>query len=204
MASSRLALVASESPSIVQSLAHSTVPCTMQVSCARDQPFPHSPEPITMTHSTFPTPHALMLKDFPDHHDAELVLRVYELRREPVMRESRSKINSSQFMPKRYEDVEAVRKMDHPLNAAFRQTSTYWEMVYGLARHGIVHADFLVENNGEGLILLAKMFPFLERYRKDTSARSFANAEWIATQSELGREVFARHQERVEKQRTAQ
>ncbi len=30
-----------------------------------------------------------MFKDTPDHHDAELVLRVYELRREPVMRQSR-------------------------------------------------------------------------------------------------------------------
>ena len=41
---------------------------------------------------------------------------------------------------------------DHPLNVAFRQVTGYWEMVYGMARHGIVHADFLVENNGEGLI----------------------------------------------------
>jgi hypothetical protein len=156
-----------------------------------------------MPHSSFPTPHSLMLKDFPDHHDAELVLKVYELRREPVMRESRDKINGSQFMPKSYEDVQTIRKPEHPLNAPFRQVSTYWEMVYGLARHGIVHGDYLIESNGEGLILLAKMFPFLEQYRKDSSPRAFANAEWIATQCELGKVVFAAHRERIEKLRAA-
>ena len=122
-----------------------------------------------MPHSCFPTPHYLMQKYFPDHIEAELVLKVYELRREPVMRESRDKINGSQFMPKSYEDVQAIRKPDHPLNAPFRQTSTYWELVYGLARHGIVHGDFLIESNGEGLILLDHIFPHLEQQREDLS-----------------------------------
>ena len=126
------------------------------------------------------------LKEHPDHHDAELALRVYELRREPVMRESRHAINT-QFWPKSWEDVQAVMKADHPLNTAFRQTSTYWEMVYAMARHGVVHADFLLESNGEGLLLFARMKPFLAQYREATNPLSFRNAEWIATNSDLGK-----------------
>src|SRR3954468_10463539 len=91
-------------------------------------------------------------KERPDHHDAELVLRVYEMRREPVMRESRGEI-ARNFWPKSYEDVMAVVKGDHPLNPAFRQVGSFWEMVYGIARHGIVHADYFLESNGEGLFL---------------------------------------------------
>jgi hypothetical protein len=64
-----------------------------------------------------------MSKDKPDHHDAELVLKLYDLRREPVMRASRDAM-LGKFWPKSYEDFVAVTKFDHPLNAAFRQVSS--------------------------------------------------------------------------------
>ena len=69
-----------------------------------------------------------MGKEHPDHHDAELAFRAYEMRREAVMRDSRNAINRD-FWPKSYADVLAVTKADHPLNAAWRQSITYWEMV---------------------------------------------------------------------------
>jgi hypothetical protein len=139
-----------------------------------------------------------MPKDYPDHHDAEIILKLYELRREPVMRDSRDAINRT-FWPKSWEDVAAVMKPDHPLNAAFRQIGTYWEMVYGMAKHGVVHADFLMESCGEGMVLLAKMRPYLEQYRQAASPRAFVNAEWISTHSEAGRQVFAAQRARVER-----
>ncbi len=140
-----------------------------------------------------------MSKECPDHHDAELVLRLYDLRREAVMRESRNAINAK-FWPKSYEDAVAITKPDHPLNAAFRQTSSYWEMVYGMAKHGIVHADYLTENNGEGLFLYAKLQPFLDRFRKEmNSPTAFQNAEWITKNCEEGKRRFETIQNRVKK-----
>jgi hypothetical protein len=140
-----------------------------------------------------------MSKDKPDHHDAELVLKLYDLRREAVMRDSRNAINGK-FWPKSYEDVLAITKPDSPMNAAFRQVSSYWEMVYGMAKHGIIHADFLIENNGEGLFLYAKIHPFLERFRKENSSpTAFQNAEWISTQCAEGRRRFEMIQNRVRK-----
>ena len=135
-----------------------------------------------------------MSKQIPDHHDAELALRVYELRREPVMRESRAAIQQK-FWPKSAEDVMAVTRSDHPLNAAFRQVGTYWEMVYGMVRHGIVHPDYFMESNGEGLFLYARLAPYIEQFRKEVSPFAHRNAEWAATETATGRrlfEVFAR------------
>lgn len=128
----------------------------------------------------------------PDHHDAELVLRVYEQRREPVMRESRAAINQK-FWPGSYEDVQAMLKGDHPLNAAYRQVNTYWEMVYGMVKHRIVHPEYFMESNGEGLFLFARMEPYVEALRREVAPFVYLNAEWVARETQRGRaqlEVF--------------
>ncbi len=133
-----------------------------------------------------------MSKERPDHHDAELALKVYNLRREAVIRESRILLNS-QFWPKTYEDVAALQRPDHPLSAPFRQVGTYWEMVYGIVKHGIVHADYFLESNSEGLFLYAKVLPHLERFRKEYSPTAFRNAEWVSRECAEGRrhlEIF--------------
>lgn len=139
-----------------------------------------------------------MAKETPDHHDAELVLRVYDLRREALLRESRNAMNGT-FWPASYEDVVAVAQPDHPLNAAFRQTATYWEMVYGMVRHGVVHPEFFMETNGEGLLLFAKIAPHLEAFRRDFGPTAFRNAEWVAQQTQIGRMLMERFAVRIQK-----
>ncbi len=137
-----------------------------------------------------------MSKEKPDHHDAEIVIKLYDLRRDPIMRQARSALMS--WIPRSYEDVQAITQPTHPLNAAWRQVGSYWEMVYSMARHGIVHADYFVESNAEGLFLFAKISPHLERLRKEMSPTAFTNAEWVATESAVGKQRFAMFQKRVE------
>ena len=139
-----------------------------------------------------------MSQEKADHHDAELALHVYELRREPVMRDSRSSINSK-FWPKTYEDVQAVMKGDHPLNAAFRQVGTFWEMVYGIVKHGIVNPDYFLESNGEGMLFFAKVAPFLADIRRDTTPWAYGNAEWVARHTAIGGRLFEVMSARVQK-----
>ncbi|MBK8179294.1 MAG: hypothetical protein IPK67_10485 [Planctomycetes bacterium] len=138
-----------------------------------------------------------MSKESPDHHDAELVLRLYELRRESVMRSSRDAM--MRFLPRTWEELLAVTAPTHPSNAAWRQVSSYWEMAYSFARHGVVNPDFLIENGGEGLFLFAKVHPHLERFRKELSPTAFTNAEWIATQCATGRQRYSLIRARVAK-----
>ncbi len=139
----------------------------------------------------------MSVKEFPDHHDAELVLKLYELRRESVLRESRSALIAG-FHPKSFEDIQAIIKGDHPLNAAFRQCSTFWEMTYGMARHGVIHAEFMMESNGEGLLLYSRIEPWLAEYRAQVSPAGFRNAEWVATQTEMGKQIAERFRKRMQ------
>jgi hypothetical protein len=136
-----------------------------------------------------------MSKNKPSHADAELVLHLYDLRREAVMRESRKTIAS--WVPRGYEDLQAFIKPTHPSNAAWRQVSSYYEMAFGFARHGIVPADFLAENTGEGLFLFAKVEPYLEAFRKDTAPTAFRNAEWLVKKSPAARERMKIFRKRV-------
>lgn len=132
-----------------------------------------------------------MSSEKPDYHDADLMLRVYEMRREAKTREHRDKLNFG-FWPKSYDDVKAVQQYDHPLNAAWRQLSGYWEMVYGMARNGIVNADYLAETQGEGLFFFAKVAPYLEEIRRDGNPTTLQSVEWVANHSATGKRVFER------------
>ncbi len=137
-----------------------------------------------------------MPKDYPDHHDAELVIKFYELRREPTMREARKALAG--FIPKTFDEIAAALKPDHPHNAALRQVTSYWEMVYGMAFHGICHPEFLLESCGEGLFVYSRFERFLEQYRAASGPRAFKHAEWIANNTELGKGLMARHRGRLE------
>jgi hypothetical protein len=139
-----------------------------------------------------------MSKPAPDHHDAELVLKIYDLRREAVMRESRDAINRD-FWPRDEKEAVAITTMEHPLNRAWRQTTTYWEMVYGLAKHGVVHTEFMLESNGEGLLLFARVEPYLAAIRAATSPRALKNAEWISSSCELAKAIMTTFRGRVQK-----
>jgi hypothetical protein len=142
------------------------------------------------------------MKEKPDHHDAELVLKLYDLRREAVMRQSRAAI--AQWVPRGWDDFIAVTKPDHPHNAAWRQVSSYFEMAYGFARHGIVPADFLAENSAEGLLLFAKIEPHLKTFRKQVSPTAFRNSEWLVKKSQVARERLKLFQKRLATQLAAQ
>lgn len=132
-----------------------------------------------------------------NHHDADLMLKCYDLRREAVMRESRNAV--AKFFPQKYEDIVAVMQPDHPMNAAFRQVATYWEMVYSMVRHGIVHPEFFVENSAEGLFVFAKIEPYLEQIRKDFNPAALQNAEWVANNTEAGKAAMVRIKAYIQK-----
>ena len=143
-----------------------------------------------------------MSKERPDAADANLVIQMYELRREAVMRQSRDVLNAK-FLPKSFEELVAITKPDHPMNAAWRQVSTYWEMAYGIVKHGIVHPEYFMESNGEGLLLYVRIEPYLQRMRQELSALSFLNAEWVATNTDRGRKLVELFRKRLQAQLAA-
>src|SRR5262249_5680199 len=97
---------------------------------------------------------------------AEIILKLYELRTEPVMRQARAWM-TGEFWPNTSEEFFAVaRNPADPHNAFFRQVTTYWEMAAAMVLHGAVSADLFVDCNGEGFFLLAKVAHILEEIRE--------------------------------------
>ena len=134
----------------------------------------------------------LLLKDIPDHHDAEIVMRLYELRRESVMRESRAAL-ARDYLPATLDEALAVLASSHPLNAAWRQVSSYWEMAYGMVKHGVLHGDFMLETGGgEGIFLLSRVKPYLAGMREKASPRLLHNTEWMAGHTEFAQAMLGR------------
>jgi hypothetical protein len=113
---------------------------------------------------------ALMERMLATPADAEIVLRLYELRTESVMREARAWVGSA-FWPKTTEEFYAVyENPGDPHNPWLRQVLTYWEMAAAMVLHGAVSAELFVDCNGEGFFLLAKFAPILEAIREKNPA----------------------------------
>jgi len=140
------------------------------------------------------------IKQNPDSTDADVILKLYDLRREAVMRQSRDRL-MREFNPKSLADVEAVGKADHPLNVAYRMVSSYWEMAAGFVKHGIVHPEVFGENCAEGLILFVKVQPFVAKLRESGSPLAFRNIEWVIEHSAEARKRFELYQARFRPQK---
>ncbi len=88
--------------------------------------------------------------------DVDLVLKLYDLRREEVMRKARK------FMVEEFYAESAKEFMDkYPpgteMNAFFRQVLTYWEMVGVFVHKGLLDAELLFETSAEFHIFWEKV-----------------------------------------------
>lgn len=82
------------------------------------------------------------------HEQASLLLRLYELRREPRMREARNWFATS-FDAKNREEFMQRYPMGTDANASYRMVTTYWEMVASLVNRGLIDDELFFENGGE-------------------------------------------------------
>ncbi len=98
--------------------------------------------------------------------DAEIILKLYQLRTEAVMRQARAWVGG-EFWPNTAEEFFAVYENPRdPHNPWLRQVITYWEMAAAMVLHGAVSAELFVDCNGEGFFLLAKFAPILDAIRE--------------------------------------
>ena len=98
--------------------------------------------------------------------DAEIILKLYELRTETVMRQARAWVGG-EFWPQTVEEFYAVFENPRdPHNPWLRQVLTYWEMGAAMVLHGAVSAELFVDCNGEGFFLMAKVAHLLDAIRE--------------------------------------
>jgi len=99
--------------------------------------------------------------------DAQLIIQLYDLRRDPVMRAAR-KFMVSEFWPQSYDEFKAVlTAYGTEQNAWFRQALTYWNMAAAMVLQGTVNEELFFATNGEPYFLWAKFGHYMPQARKD-------------------------------------
>ncbi|MBA4124837.1 MAG: hypothetical protein H0X72_20530 [Acidobacteria bacterium] len=90
--------------------------------------------------------------------DANLILRLYEQRRDETMRRARAWFLKN-FNPQSVQDIFAVIGGEH--SADFRMVTSYWDMAAAFVNHGAIDEQMFNDINTEHIAIYAKLQPFL-------------------------------------------
>ena len=104
------------------------------------------------------------MRSKPSAEDANLILRLYELRREPRMRQARSWFMSS-FHASTVEEYQRLCPPGSEENASFRMMVTYWDMAASFVASGALNAELFYENNQELLWVWERLRDLLPEAR---------------------------------------
>ncbi len=96
------------------------------------------------------------MKEHPDNYDAELLLRLYDLRREAKLRQGRDWF-IREFQADSFEEFMAQCPPGSEKSALFRMTISYWEMAASIVNHGLIKEELFFENAGEFWIIWDKV-----------------------------------------------
>ena len=88
------------------------------------------------------------MKEHPDHHDAELLLRLYELRREEKLRLARGWL-IGEFHADSMDDFQNRFPAGSKENEYFRMVVSYWDMAASIVKHGLINEELFFESGGE-------------------------------------------------------
>lgn len=132
----------------------------------------------------------------PTAADAQLILQLYDLRREAEMRKARAWVGS--FWPQNAEQVQEIANaFGKQENAWLRQVTGYWEMAAALVLQGTLNEDLFFEATGEMWFVFSKFAPFIGELRKKAGMpQLMLKIEKLATKSKAGRDRLKQIQER--------
>jgi hypothetical protein len=99
------------------------------------------------------------------HDQADLLLRLYEIRREPRMREARDWY-FSKFHPATLDDIQRQAPMGSPESAYMRMVISYWEMAASIVNRGLIDEAFFFENTGEQWGVFERIRPIVPAMRE--------------------------------------
>jgi hypothetical protein len=98
------------------------------------------------------------------YDDAKLILQLYEMRREPRLREARKWFTAS-FKPKSHDDFLAICPPGSEPNASYRMVVTYWEMVASFLTSGVLHPELFYQSGREMLFVWERVRDILPALR---------------------------------------
>ena len=97
--------------------------------------------------------------------DALVILKLYEIRSESLMRAARAWF-FSEFNPQSGKDILALLQSGEKQSAFYRMVGSHWEVAASLVNNGAVDEKLFLEANTEHVIVFAKLQPFLSEIRE--------------------------------------
>src|SRR5438477_859659 len=94
-----------------------------------------------------------VMKNQPTYDDANLILKLYEMRREPRLREARKFIGGLRALKSREEFLQACPPGSDE-NASFRMVTTYWDMAASFVVTGILNKELFFRANNLELVFV--------------------------------------------------
>ncbi len=134
-------------------------------------------------------------------HDAALIMKLYDLRREAEMRKARNWL-TTEFWPQSADEViKVVNSFPSQENAWLRQVGGYWDMAAAFVLQGALNEELFLQPgcSGEMFFIFAKVYPFLKEFREKTNnPDAFTNIEKVATGSKTARKRLERVSKNVQ------
>jgi hypothetical protein len=102
----------------------------------------------------------------PTKADADLLLRLYEIRREPEMRKARHWFLHV-FQPSDWEALKPQRMTGSEEDRYVRMVTSYWDMVSAFVAQGVLSDQLFFSTNGENVVVWNKISPWIEGLRNE-------------------------------------
>jgi hypothetical protein len=132
------------------------------------------------------------------YDDANLILRLYELRREETMRKARQWFFG--FSPSTADDVQKTAPMGSQENAYLRMVTSYWDMAAAFVTKGVLNEELFLETNGEALFVWEKVRGIVPAMREANKMPAYlANLETVANAAikRMGPEAYQSFSNRI-------
>ena len=130
---------------------------------------------------------------------AELIMKLYDLRREEVMRQARSWFFT--FQPESVEDIMKTARGEH--SAYYRMVTSYWDMACSFVNHGAIDEEMFNDANQEHVLVFSKIQPILEQLRAAGKPAYMQHLEKVVMRMPEAEQRLARFREMAKQMNAA-
>ncbi len=98
------------------------------------------------------------------HEQANLMLKLFDMRREPRLRQARAWYVEN-FFPQSVQDVMTLAPPGSEANANMRMVLTYWDMCANIVNRGLIDEQFFFETSGEQFVAWERIQQVVAQFR---------------------------------------